>query len=585
MAIFGALSQAAFTVQSHRGVYALLVGSGISRSAKIPTGWEITADLVRKLALACGEDCGPDPFAWYKTKFSKDADYSDVIATLGRTPEERSNILRCYFEPTETERQSGEKLPTAAHKAIAALIRSGYIRVVITTNFDRLLESALVDQSYAVIATADQVDGAVPLIHSRCTILKLHGDYLDTRIKNTEHELSQYDPRFNRLLDRIFDEFGVIVCGWSAEWDPALRAAIERAPSRRYTFFWAARNGVIGETGSELVAHRAGVVIPIKDSDSFFIELESRVKAIEDSQAPHPLSIELARAETKRLIPETRFHIRFHDLLTEETERCFARCEEIFKVPTTASIEEFNRRLEHYRSATEILLSILTTVAVHGSDQQGLLVTRVVERLSELSKPQGGVDVWLNLRYFPMLWAVFGVGVAACSVERFSMAAAVLLHPKIWDYSSAQAAEPIARILVPARIVHNEAMKAVKGYEGFRFPVSEYLFQHLRQTLGSVISSDRKFELAFDLFEFLLALEHGNLRLLAQNSWWAPPGRFVFSLGRQSGALQQYLTDRLQSEGGNWSLFASGFTQGNKDRYDHLKRELLESFSRNNVFW
>jgi NAD-dependent SIR2 family protein deacetylase len=43
----------------------------------------------------------------------------------------------------EEDRQEGRKTPTAAHRAIAALVRSGYIRVLITTNFDRLLEESL----------------------------------------------------------------------------------------------------------------------------------------------------------------------------------------------------------------------------------------------------------------------------------------------------------------------------------------------------------------------------------------------------------------------------------------------------------
>ena len=68
-------------------------------------------------------------------------------------------------------------------------------------------------------------------------MLKLHGDYLNTRIRNTPQELEKYPEEYNRLLDRIFDEFGLIVCGWSAEWDAALRDAIYRAVSRRYTTY------------------------------------------------------------------------------------------------------------------------------------------------------------------------------------------------------------------------------------------------------------------------------------------------------------------------------------------------------------
>lgn len=42
------LTSIAFALQSNKGVYALLLGSGISRSAGIPTGWEIVLDLIKK---------------------------------------------------------------------------------------------------------------------------------------------------------------------------------------------------------------------------------------------------------------------------------------------------------------------------------------------------------------------------------------------------------------------------------------------------------------------------------------------------------------------------------------------------------
>ena len=65
----------------------------------------------------------------------------------------------------------------------------------------------------AAISTSDAVEGAIPIVHTRCTIIKIHGDYLDTRIKNTPKDLEQYDDSMNSLLDRILDEFGLIVCG------------------------------------------------------------------------------------------------------------------------------------------------------------------------------------------------------------------------------------------------------------------------------------------------------------------------------------------------------------------------------------
>ena len=227
------LHSLAFTIQANRGVYALLLGSGISRAAKIPTGWEITLDLVRKLASLHDETCDPDPESWYRSRFEKEPDYSELLDDLAKTPSDRQQLLRVYWEASDEEREEGLKQPTEAHRAIAALTAGGFIRLIVTTNFDRLLEQALNDAGVVptVLSSPDHVKGAVPLIHTECCVFKVHGDYLDTRIRNTSSELAHYPAEFDRLLDRIFDEFGVIVCGWSGEWDAAMRSAIMRASS------------------------------------------------------------------------------------------------------------------------------------------------------------------------------------------------------------------------------------------------------------------------------------------------------------------------------------------------------------------
>lgn len=44
----------AFFMFANRGVSALVLGSGVSRAAEIPTGWEITLDPTRRLGLLEG---------------------------------------------------------------------------------------------------------------------------------------------------------------------------------------------------------------------------------------------------------------------------------------------------------------------------------------------------------------------------------------------------------------------------------------------------------------------------------------------------------------------------------------------------
>ncbi len=160
-----ALTRLAFSIHGNPGVYALLLGSGLSRSAGLLTGWEITLDLVRRVALAAGVEDQPDWAAWHREQFGKEPNYSELIDQLGRTPHERRAILNGYIEPTADDVQQGRRAPTGAHHAIAELVKDGLVRVLITTNFDRLLEQALGDRGIVpiVVDSAHAAGGASPL--------------------------------------------------------------------------------------------------------------------------------------------------------------------------------------------------------------------------------------------------------------------------------------------------------------------------------------------------------------------------------------------------------------------------------------
>ena len=209
----------AFSIHSAPGRYAILLGSGVSSAAGIPTGWAITLDLVRKLAVAQGDQCDDDPEAWYRERFGQSPSYSQILSELAKTPNDRREVLSSYIEPDPDDLDADARQPTAAHRAIADLVRDDYIKVILTTNFDRLLEQALsaVNVEPVVLSTPEQVDGAPPLPHTKCTIVKIHGDYLDPSIRNTEDELETYTEPLNNLLDRVVDEYGLIICGWSGE--------------------------------------------------------------------------------------------------------------------------------------------------------------------------------------------------------------------------------------------------------------------------------------------------------------------------------------------------------------------------------
>src|SRR5215210_7210506 len=94
----------AFSMHANKGVYALLLGSGVSRSAGIPTGWGVVEDLITRIASLSGEEPLPDPETWFREKFGEKPSYSNLLDQLAKTPPERNQILRAYFEPDQEDR-------------------------------------------------------------------------------------------------------------------------------------------------------------------------------------------------------------------------------------------------------------------------------------------------------------------------------------------------------------------------------------------------------------------------------------------------------------------------------------------------
>jgi hypothetical protein len=69
----------ASTLDAGLATMAVLLGSGVSRAAQIPTGYDVVVDLIRRVVAASGED--PDgPVAWWVEGHGRDADYSVLLA-------------------------------------------------------------------------------------------------------------------------------------------------------------------------------------------------------------------------------------------------------------------------------------------------------------------------------------------------------------------------------------------------------------------------------------------------------------------------------------------------------------------------
>ena len=505
-------------MQSSKGVYALLIGSGVSRAAQILTGWEITVDLIEKLAMIQGEACNGAPEKWYLQKYGREANYSELLEGLADTATERQDLLRGYFEPCEEESTDGLKMPTGAHHAIAGLAAHGFVKVNITTNFDRLIERALIEKviDHTVLSTPEQIKGARPMVHSGLCVLKVHGDYGDSHLKNTTAELSEYPCELNQLLDQILNEFGLIVCGWSAESDKALCDAIYRARNRRYTTFWTVRS-VLNDTANKLVNHLEAKEIRITEADQFFSNLYENVRSLEELDKPHPVSTQLTVARLKRYLPDPKDQIQLADLVDEVVEQAW----EAITAPSLEDESDNDSRTKEdqirlYDASCSTLTAIASIGGYYALDEHHPIWIRALQRLAVNKTPDYNLSS--ALYGYPVGLVMYALGLGTVKSEDFELLGKVLKTTvKRKDSSNVHIVELIGEI-------H-------KIYEGRYLEsnsdtTNKHIHDVLRPNTLQIIPDNDEYEYVIDMLEVLIGLCYLDCKMDNSTIAWSPPGAY-----------------------------------------------------------
>ena len=498
-------------VQSGPGVFALLLGSGVSRSAGVPTGWEVVEILAQRLADAEGADTGGEPVDWYRERFGGDPGYSELVAQLGPSKGEQVNLLKGMIEGSEEDREEGSGRLSQAHSAVAGLAAKGYVKVIVTTNFDRFLERALSEQDIqpSVITDPSSARSAMPLTHSPLTIIKVNGDYLSANFKNTIEELDHYSEEIDRLLHEVFTQYGLVVCGWSADHDSALRRAISEADPPQFSTYWL-HKGEIGPQSQavKLISHRNAITVPIEDAGDAFEGIEATVEALADSAGHRLASADMSVAQLKRFLPDETHRIRLHSLVTGETQKAI---EEFAGIESPEHTEDTplsaGDRVHAYVAAMATLLRLLV-VGARFSDREDHddLWAECVDRLANRSMPlRIGDTNEIRMQFYPALLALYAIALGSAAASRVDPIArsltAVAIRRPIPDRKRGR-----VPVIASFESLENGQFPLIHGNRGNLTPSSDYLYGVMRQAAADVIPGDERLDDLFDEAEYLLGV-------------------------------------------------------------------------------
>lgn len=589
------LTGLAFAIQAQPGVYAVLLGSGVSRAAQIPTGWGITTELIRRLAAVQGATIHTNPADWYQSTFGKPVGFSDLLAALAPSRSDRRAILSGFIDPSPA--RPDERRPTAAHWALARLACTGRVRVFLTTNFDRLLEQALSEAGLnpLVVANPGQAAGAPPFQHVDAVVFKLHGDYLDPdSLLVTEDELVAYDPAVADRLRRVVEDHGLVVCGWSGDWDPALRDALASAAARRYPLYFATV-GTTSPAAAAVITARSGIEVPITDADTFFTQLEHRVAAIDRLGEPHPLDTQALVAAVKSTVGRPDKRIDLDDLVLGAANRAYDAVRDDVAFPATATsgsdvgfARQFMEQAHRYEAAARPLLAALAAGATWGSTTDEAMWARAVDRVANTNRAYGGQEALLNLRRLPALLCVYAIGLAAVDRDNFGALRAVTTDVEFRDVNRRV---PLLGALHPGRVLYDELGAQGLAFEvetgkaptdddldglrtrrlGRKFtPASIVLQAWLREPLRATIPDDVRYTETFDRLEMLLALVATDVRTAAAATGQYPDGpafgNFTWRYKYEPTPPEQRLKAEFDTAGPAWPPLSGGLLGGSVDR-------------------
>lgn len=148
--------------------------------------------------------------------FGQGRDYSELFERLYHMPPQRRDFI---------EQIIGKARPSIGYIYLALLLQLDVFNVVLTTNFDDLVNEAchaFSDDVRPIVCAHDSSVRLLRLTSPRPKVVKLHGDFLFDNIQNTVVEVSQLRRNMKEKLGEFASETGLVVVGYSGQDDSVM---------------------------------------------------------------------------------------------------------------------------------------------------------------------------------------------------------------------------------------------------------------------------------------------------------------------------------------------------------------------------
>jgi len=284
----------------------------------------------------------------------------------------------------------------------------------------------------------------------------------------------------------------------------------------------------------------------------------------------------------KELISSNNSQIKLHDFSIEEVRRFLsATSEDSFTTSGQFSDEEFLERISSYEFHSKDLSMIVACLAHWANDDQLGSLTKIVSRSCDrLLESRGGLIVWVNLRWYPLLLITYHAGIAALEGKNYKSLASIF-YTKLGSSEYDDSGSFFALKLASAAGDLVDVFKIIPDHERKYTPLSEYLYKLVQPELDDMLFLGKGYEDVFDEFEILFALVVADLKKQVDSYVWGPIGRFGWKNRRHGTPPFQKLRNEAAQYKNNWGPIKAGMFGGQYERFEevaeHYQTEVLGS--------
>ncbi|MCR8633481.1 caspase family protein [Paenibacillus radicis (ex Xue et al. 2023)] len=282
--------------------------------------------------------------------------------------------------------------------------------------------------------------------------------------------------------------------------------------------------------------------------------------------------------KVKEYLSEDRHFIKLDELINKELRQTMSLLQENFSANETFTPEAFIQRIKDYEKIIENIQVIISSIAHWGNEKQLSSMKKILSRLAEQNEITGGLVVWLQMRWYPVMLLLYFGGISAIASGKYDMLT-TLLTLRVQNDRRQKTQELVIATMSEIKDT-NDVFKVIPGHERNHVPRSEYLFKTLQPRLDDLLFLGKSYETLFDRFELLLALVYADFNDPSANHIWGPPGRFAWKHTSFDDSPLILLIKEAEIQKAEWPPIKAGLFGGSYERFKLISNKYLELINR-----